>query len=425
MFKNFIKEQPLAVNYGLDGLLFMGAMGIAGNNNLLFAQRLGAGEFHLSMLQFLPQIILLFLLIPAGIMADSLKNKRLMISAALILAGVFFAVGGMSAFVPVHTVYFFLVFIALANVSALGFYNLAWQAFFPETVEESNRNNVLTFRARMTMIVQLVMPLAVGAILTSIPSYDGKIAAHQIFYIIAAMMLFSNAFHIKKIKATQPVAPKKISLTEMTVAANRLLKNKPFIIFCVLILFFHMTWHMDWTLYFIAQANYMGMNEFMLSLTPVSGMITQLLTLKFWSRRNAKHGIELPLAFGMLGLAVSPLAVIVGISLPQTYGPFVFIAMHALGHMAFASITLNLFQCLLKVADNEYRSFSISVYTCLITLSNAVMPVVGVAVYRGLGGDADALRYTNLILFALRLVACGLWLLRIKATSIPPPLRAD
>ena len=411
--RSFVKNHPLSVNYGIDGILFMGAGGIAGNNNLLFAQRLGANNFHLSMLQFLPQIILLFLLIPAGMMADSMKNKRLMMSAVLIMSGVFFAIAGVSTFLPVQVVYFFLIFVALANVSA-AMYNMSWQAFFPEAVAEHDRNNVLTFRARMTMIVQLVLPLAVGTILASIQSDAGKIAAHQVFYIITAMLLLSNAIHIRKIKATHPSEPKRISFAEMKIASGRLAKNKPFIIFCLAILFFHMTWHFDWTLYFIAQRDYMGMNEVMLSLAPVGGMLGQLLTLKFWSKNNAKQGIEFPLVYGMLGLIFSPIAVILGVSLPQSYGPFVFLAFHALGHMAFANITLNLFQCLLKVVDDEYRSFSISVYTCLITLSNAVMPVVGVLVYEAWGGDLNALRYTNLLLLVLRVVAAGLWLLRLR-----------
>ncbi|MCL2372090.1 MAG: MFS transporter [Defluviitaleaceae bacterium] len=412
--RHFAKTQPLSVNYGIDGLLIMGAMGIAGNNNNLFAQRLGAGDFHLAMLQFIPQMAILLILIPAGLFADSLKNKRRMMTVALFAAGVFFSLAGFSAFLPAFAVYFFLGFLALANLSNMGFYNLAWQAYFPEAVSEEARNTVLTFRARMTMLVQLVVPLVVGTILTSIASDQGKIAAHQLFYILAVALTISNAFHIRKIKAINPAKPKHISWAEMKTAAKRLAGNKQFIIFCATILFFHMMWHMDWTLFFIGQRNYMEMNEFMLSLTPVVGMLAQLVTLKFWSRNNAKQGVEKPLTYGMLGLIASPIAIIVGVSLPANIGPWAFLAIHGVGHLAFANITLNLFQCLLKVVDNENRSFSISVYTCLITLSNAVMPLAGVAVYRGFGGDVNALRITFALLIATRLVAAGFWMLRLR-----------
>jgi hypothetical protein len=68
------------------------------------------------------------------------------------------------------------------------------------------------------------------------------------------------------------------------------------------------------------------------------------------------------------------------------------------------------------VADEEYRSFSISVYTCLVCLSNAVMPVAGIALYRALGGDRNGLRYTFAIIFVLRIIAAFLWLLRHKVS---------
>jgi len=310
------------------------------------------------------------------------------------------------------------MFLALANVSNMGIYNLTWQSFFPDAVAEWRRNDVLTFRARCTMIVQLIAPLLVGTILTSIASDEGVIRAHQAFYIIAAVLLFSNAFHIRKIKATQETEPKRISGAEMKIAMGRLVRNKPFIIFSVTILFFHMTWHMDWTMYFIGQANYLNMNPFMLSLTPITGMVTQLATLKYWSKNNAKQGVERPLVYGMLGMAICPIGIIVGVSLPQGIGIAVFLVFHAIGHLAFANITLNLFQCLLKVVDSEYRSFSISVYTCMITLSNAIMPVAGVALYRALGADVNGLRYAFAIMFVLRIIAAGLWMLRTRYSRL-------
>ncbi|MCL1878174.1 MAG: MFS transporter [Defluviitaleaceae bacterium] len=424
---SFREANPITVRYGIDGILLMGAVSIAANNNNLFAQRLGADEFQLSMLQFLPQMLSLILLVPMGLMADSFANKRRMLSAALVLSGIFFAVASIAAFVPDFLpdapVYFFIAFLACANVS-IGVMNLAWQSYFPEVVPENawdegvreSRNNVLTFRAKMTMIIQLVAPLSIGVILTSIASDGGKIAAHQMFYIMAAVLLVANAIHFRKIKALRPAEPKRVSLAQLKTAARRLSKNKLFIVFSLVILFFHMTWHVDWTLYFIGQRNYLEMNELLLSFTPVVGMIAQLVTLKRWSRRNAKHGVEKPLVWGMLGLAMAPVAMILGVSMPFRFlGIPVFLLLHATAMLAFSTITLNLFQCLLKVVDEEYRSFSISVYTVLITISNAVMPVAGVAMYRGFGdtiGDAQTgLVITFAIVFVARIIAAGAWTL--------------
>jgi len=412
--RDFIKTQPLMVNYGIDGILIMGGLSIAANNNNLFAQRLGATDLQLTLLQFFPNVLIFLLLIPAGLFTDSLKNKRRMMSASLLFSGIFFAMVSLAPFVPTHTVYFFLVFLALALVSTNWLYNLAWQAFFPEAVKEENRNTILTFRARMTMIVALIVPLAVGAILTAIPDYANKIRAHQIFYVLAAILLIVNAFYLKRIKSVTPIAPKKVSFAELKTAAKSLTKNKPFIIFSLVILFAHMSWHIDWTLYFIGQVNYLHMNELMLNIAPVLGMVAQLSTLKFWSKFNAKRGMEIPIAFGIFGMAIHGFAIIVGTSLPSPFNFIVFWVFHFIAQLSFSAVVLNLFQCLLKVVDSEYRSFSISIYTCLITLSNAIFPRVGVLTYQALGGNLNAIRYTFVIVFAVRVAAGVLWMFWIK-----------
>jgi MFS family permease len=410
--RGFALENPLTVKYGVDGLIVFAAISIAVNNHAIFALRMGAGDFQLSMIQFLPQILNMVLLIPAGLFADSLINKRRMMSGALIMGAAFFVMAGLSAFIPVHTVYLFLGFVALGNVCN-AMYNMSWQAYFPEVVAEDGRNAVLTFRARVTMIVSVLMPLVTGGVLASVQSHEGKIWVHQIFYIIIGILLVVNAVFLRRIKATMPAVPKRISGTQFKTAVKRLAKNKHFIGFAAVALFFHITWHMDWTLYFIGQANYLMMNEFLLSLTGVGATLAQLVTLAFWSRKNARYGVEKPVTFGILGLALCPIAMILALSVPARIGIVTFLIANFIAHMTFATISLNFFQCLLKVVDKEYRSLSISLYTCFIMASNAVLPVAGVAVYRALGGDMYALRYTFWIVFFLRIIAAGVWRLRI------------
>ncbi|MCL2571732.1 MAG: MFS transporter [Defluviitaleaceae bacterium] len=411
--RSFATHNPVATNYAIDGLLVIGALNLAGSNNNIFAQRLGAGDFHLAMMQFLPQSINLLIIIPAGLFADSLRNKARMVSGALVAASFFFMVVAGISFITDQPLYFFLIFLALANASSM-VYNIGWQGFFPEVVEAEKRNAVLTIRSRVSILVSLIAPLISGGILASIPSEEGKIIAHQVFYAIVAIMLLGNAFHLKKIKATKPAPPTNLKLREIKKASSRLLRNKPFVIFTLVALFFHMTWQMDWTLYFIGQANYLHMNEFQLSLTAVGSTAAHFLTLKFWSKRNQRHGVEKPVTFSILGFALCPVAILVSTSLPIAFGPTVFLMIHTFAMMFTVTVGLNFFQCLIPVLDEEYRSFSVSVYTCLMTLSNAVMPLAGVALYRSLGGNITGLRITFAIVFVLRIIAAGIWWLRIK-----------
>ena len=418
--KSFSDNNPTAANYAIDGLLALGAINLAVNNNNLFAQRLGAGDFHLTMLQFLPQMLNLFFLIPVGLFVDSLTNKRRMLSGTMVVAAVFFLAGGAAGFTTAQPLFFFLGFLALANTSIM-MYSITWQGYFPEVVEEGRRNSVLTLRHRVGILVALSIPLISGSVLAAIPGEEGKILAHQTFYGIVALMLIANALHLRKINAINPAPPKKIQISEIKKAGSRLLKNRPFKIFAAVALLFHMAWQIDWTLGFIGQANYLQMNEFQLGLAVVGSTSVQFLTLKFWSKRNQRFGVEKTSTFGVLGLALNPIAMIIATSLPLWAGPTVFLILNSLALVAFATIGLNLFQCLLPVLDTEYRGFSISVYTCIMTLSNAIMPIVGVAIYRTLGGNLNGLRWTYALIFVLRLVAAGVWWIRCKhVTAVEP-----
>jgi len=154
------------------------------------------------------------------------------------------------------------------------------------------------------------------------------------------------------------------------------------------------------------------MNEFQLGLVVFGAAAIQLLTIKFWSRQNERCGVTLPFTFGILGLSLCPIFMIASVSLPLSIGPHLFIIFHVLAHIPFCTITLNLFQNLLLVVDKKNVSFTMSVFASLICLSNAIMPVAGVALYHFLGHDLNGFRYTFGIIFLLRIVAALLWFLR-------------
>jgi len=421
--KNFASSNPVAARYALDGLLAAMAVNIASNNNNLFAIRLGAGDYQLSLVQFLPQIFTMLILIPGGLFAGSLHNKRRIIIGALITGAIGYLFCALSPFfrfantgnelTSEYSIYFFLIFLALA-VGATATYNISWQSFLPEVVELRERNYVLTRRSHMDVFISIPLPLLVGSVLLHTSAVKGKITVHQCFYLFAALSLVLAAVNYRKIFAVRPVSPKRVSFPEIKKAAQSLLRNRQYTLFIAAALFMYMMWHFDWTLYFWGQFNFLKMNEFQIGLTTLGTTVVQFLTMRFWSRVNEKHGVVLPVAFGILGLSLNPVAMIISLSLPLSIAPYVFLTLNAIVSIPLATTTLNMLQCLLQAADEEYRSFAISVYTCLVCLSNAVMPVAGVALYRALGGGRDGLRLAFAFIFILRIIAAGLWFLRWK-----------
>jgi len=418
---NFAGSNPVAMRYAMDGLLAALAVNILSNNNNLFALRLGAGDYQLSLVQFLPQMFTMMILVPGGIFAGSLHNKRRMVIGALITGAFGCLLCSLSPFFRLanfmnnssYSIYFFLSFLSL-TAGAVAMYNISWQSFFPDVVEINERNRVLTMRAHMDVFISIPLPLLVGTVLIKAVTNRDKIFAHQGFYLCAALFLILAAMNYRRIKAVRHIVPKQVSFLEIKKAMRSILHNRQYLMFIGTAIFLYMTWHFDWTLYFIGQVSYLKMNEFQVGLTTLGATAAQFLTMRFWSRRNEKYGVVLPVTFGILGLCLYPVAMIIALSLPVSIAPYVFLAFHAIISLPLAAITLNMLQCLLQVADEEYRSFYLSVHTCLVCLSNAVMPVAGVALYRALGGDRNGLRIAFAIIFALRIVAVFLWLYRYK-----------
>jgi len=408
--RNFAGSNAVAARYVTDGLLAASAVNIANSNFGLFAVRLGANDYQLSLVHFLPHFFTLLVLIPGGLFMDSLQNKKHIVVVMMVVVMLGYFLCGLSPAAGLYSIQFFLGSLALAGCS-VALYNIAWQSFFPCVVDIKTRNHVLTLRTRVSLIISMIIPLLVGVLLTRIESINGKIIMHQVFFISAVLLFFLAALNFRKFNAVRQIEPKRISLSEITIAGKELLRNKTFVLFTLTALFFHMTWHFDWTLYFIGQVNYLQMNEFQLGLVGVGTAGIQLLTLKFWSRKNERYGVVLPFTFGILGLSLCPVLMIVSVSLPLSSGPHIFILLNTLAHIPFCVVTLNLFQCILLVTREENRSFYIAVFTSLLCLSNAVMPVAGVALYRSLGGDLNGFRFTFGIIFALRIIAALLWLL--------------
>jgi MFS family permease len=258
----------------------------------------------------------------------------------------------------------------------------------------------------------ITITLTGGALLSSASSNAEKIRLHQMFLWVAAFLLIVQIIVLRRIPSKTVEQNSRFSLSELKKAFVDLIHNRRFLGFIGVAIFFYMTWHIDWTLYFIGQTQYLGMDEAWLSYVNIGGAIVQFLTMGIWSKINSKHGVRFAIIFGSLGLAFCPIGMIIATSLNTANAKIIFLIMNTLFHITLATTTLNILQCLLQVIPEKNKTLNISIYTTLVMLSNGVMPLVGVSMYRMLGANLKALQLVFAIIFVLRLVATGLWALR-------------
>ncbi|WP_139903271.1 MFS transporter [Clostridium thermarum] len=411
-FRKIKKSDNNMLLFAFEGVLITLINNLINNNNNLFATRLGASDFQLSLLITIPQIVGMLVLIPGSILTDRMINKRRMVILSLsALVCVYGAIG----FVPMLGNYSFTAFLILLAISVgpMTMYNTSWQAYFSDVIPINRRNQTFTLRTKWTFLVGVATPLVTGFLLACAPTVSGKVILHQSFFWASCVFLLLQITTLKRISGGNSQAQSgSIGLKDLKVAALDMLHNKKLLGFIGVSLFFHMAWQSDWTMYYIGQVNYLKLNEAWLSYVIVGGAAVQFLTVGFWSRINERYGVRFSIIFGGFGLCLFPLNMILSTSLPAHIGPTVFLVMGTLANFAFATVSLNLMQCLLQVVPEKNKTLSIAIYALLIALSNAVMPMAGVRLYTSLGANLNALRITFTIIFIARIVAAGLWTLR-------------
>lgn len=394
-----------------EGIMITLVNNLVGSHNNLFATRLGAGDYELGLVTILPQLVGMIVLIPGGILTDCLKNKRdMVISALLAVACIYTFIG----FVPALGSYKLGAFLFLLALSSapMTIYNVSWQAYFSDVVHPNGRNSILAVRSAMAFLIGITITLTGGALLSSVATNAEKLRLHQIFLWVAAAFLLFQIFIIRRIPAEAAKQSKKLNLKELKGAFIDLIHNRKFLGFVGVALFFYMTWHIDWTLYFIGKTQYLGMNEAWLSYVNIGNAIIQFLTMGIWSRINSKHGVRFAIIFGSLGLALCPVGMIIATSINIENAKLIFLIINTIFNIPLATTSLNILQCLLQVIPENNKTLNISLYTTLIMLSNGIMPLVGVAIYQKLGADLRALHMIFWIIFVLRIIATGLWFLR-------------
>ncbi|WP_163192354.1 MFS transporter [Clostridium thermarum] len=398
--------------FAFEGVLITLINNLINNNNNLFATRLGASDFQLSLLITIPQIVGMLVLIPGSILTDRMINKKRMVVFSLsVLVCIYGAIG----FVPMlgkHSFTGFLILLAI-SVGPMTMYNTSWQAYFSDVIPLNKRNHTFTLRTKWTFLVGVATPLVTGFLLASVSTVSGKITLHRIFFWVSCVFLLLQIAILKRISGGNSHSQSgTIGFKDLKVAALDMLHNKKLLGFIGVSLFFHMAWQSDWTMYYIGQVNYLKLNEAWLSYVTVGGAAVQFLTVGFWSRINERYGVRFSIIFGGFGLCLFPLNMILSTSLPDHIGPTVFLLMGTLANFAFATVSLNLMQCLLQVVPDKNKTLSIAIYALLIALSNAVMPLAGVKLYTALGANLNALHITFIIIFIGRVIAACLWTFR-------------
>lgn len=420
--------------FGIEGLLFQFVMSLSGVNGFgtnLYATNLGATDSQIGMVQLVANLTAVVLLLPMGIISDRLKNSKTMPIATMIFLGVMYFFYGTVPVMGDQRMTFFFIFVSL-TAGVLAIYNAIWQAFFGDVTPLADRNRVYAFRNRFVFLISTIAPVLCGTILTAMPDSESKLAVLRVFFYLCGVLNLVNAFVLSRIKGGRRTpemlaAIPKFSFSSFGEVFRTLLHDRGFMIYFVCIMFFYMGWHLDWSMWYIGQTQYVGLTEAQLSFFTAACSVFQLLTLGIFVKLNEKKSVHFSFIFCVLSLTLCPATMLLSGICPANIRPTVFLIVGTIVCIPQCASNLCLVQMLLDVTPEKNRSLIVSLNMAFVTLSNGVMPYLGVEIYNALGADYNAFMLFNTIAFVWRAIALVIFVLRyfrFRAQGLTAPSQA-
>lgn len=156
--------------------------------------------------------------------------------------------------------------------------------------------------------------------MTLMPDTEGKLIVLRIFFMLQAYACFCRRLCC----AASPGPPRKaeekqeMGLKMFPEALNQMVRSKPFRGFFICIMLFYLSWHLDWSLWYIAETKYAGMNEAQLSFFQALCSICQMIFIGFFSKLCRRKSEHFTIIFVCAGLLLCPITVASMTLLPQS-----------------------------------------------------------------------------------------------------------
>lgn len=395
--------------FGIEGIFLQFATSVNNYGNNLYATNLGATDSQIGLIQTIPNMITVLSLLPIGVITNRMKSSKPVLVTLLLFLGLMY-IG--YATVPVfgkHRMLFFFIFLGM-TVSTLQTYNAQWQTFFGDTVHPHARNLVYTFRNRFMMFAGTITPLICSFAMSPAELPEEKLLVLRIFYYLCGGMMILQAIAIFKIRDGERspellAEMKKFSVQDVGSVLRQMVADKRFLSFFLAMMLFYFGWHLDWSVIYIMQVQYCGYTEVELGYWCSISCIVQLLSLGFWSRLNGRKSVYFTFIFAISGLVGSSFSVALTLLMPASCRMLLLMVLVNLSTIPQTAINICAVQMLLNFSPKRNRAMIISLYTIAVTLSNSLMPYLGVQIYIALGSDHQAIFLTFLLILLVRTAA--------------------
>lgn len=373
---------------------------------------MGATDSQIGLIQLVPNLAACLLLLPLGRLSERMRSSRTMLLILLSMLGLGYMGHAAVSLTGASGVPLMYITLAL-TVGVIALYGGQWQTFFGDVIPLENRSSTYGRRNQAMYALSIVTPLLCGTLMNLQQDTAGKLHILRIFYLTAAAASWLQVAVLLRM----PACPREIDikpepLRQAIPSVLKAVTEKEFLWFLVPFLLFYLSWHIDWSMWYLAQVNYLYLNESQLSIYSAFYNIGQLVAVGILAGVCRRKSPDYAVIIGAVGLVTCPISMLIALQLPKGIAFWFFTFALSVFNSAECVVPMSAVQILLRLSPRRNRALIANLYTLLITLSNSLMPWAGVRIYLALGGDRRALQLFMLIEFLMR--SCGTLLLIVR-----------
>lgn len=363
-----------------------------------FLERIGGDEFHISLFNSMPGLIMVFTVLPVLLLLRHLDAKR-MTGISLVFTRICVLSYALIPFMPSSSRPWVMIGITAAVSIPVALYTNSIQSLTGDLFTPEHRAQAIGSKSKYSVPVVMAVVFLTGQILTRVPAnQDELMRLYQVFFGVAFLITFLELGVLKKLKPIQTV---KQDYTPIKEVFKEIFTNKPFLIFAGCSLLYHFGWQMGWPLYSIYTIRDLGADEGWLSIINIASMTTMFIGHHYWHRLIERYGNPKIVAICTVGMAITPLLYIASKDL------YTLTFMAALSGVFTSGTITVLVSSVLEVIPLKNRMIYMGVYTTMTNITLAIAPIVGhsilttrsiqmallaTAVFRLIGGIAFIIR---------------------------------
>ena len=366
--KDFYKSTDNLKYFILNGVFFTLMFNCSKAYTPKFLTRIGGTDSEIFLYNSFIGLAALIATIPAIILTNRSKNKKITMVKFLIASRFFLLVLAIIPFLSntISPWAFLIVSSVMSIPDTIG--GTAFQGFVGDTFKEEDRSSALSLKSQFSALTQVIILILLSLLLTAtnFPN-ETVVRIYQVLFVVGFIFGFFEVKALYDMKELTHTSNDRVKLKD---GMRSILKNKRFLIFIPCSLFFHFSMFLEGPAFSVYQISYLKANELWISILTIITSIITFLVFSKWSRVIRRKGNYYTLFLSSFIISFTPFVYLIARNI------YTIIVANILQGVGIAGISVCILNEVLESSDSDKKIFYVGLHSLLINTMLFVTPII-------------------------------------------------